>query len=289
MYSWDDWYTTSANLVVLETTIINNNASLWALVTPEAGVSDWARNMVANRLADDGASWAAYFGRENSGTYNNMFLVLDYKRVSNSVKARAPLPPGTLTVLEQMPGIIAITDATPHLAPGGAGYYASYNRIQTPWLFDLTNQTALVREFGPHFSYADYSRALIFKAQQGNVTDEQSYRALLRRNEFPREEGAQGCSGGARSGSNAIAERGDLSPSSGCIPQLLLTDEVGYDTKYTALAHFAVPGRTASWAQQGPTHDSQPPFVWSKSPFSHIPHAGMPDEFKYDWVLLGSD
>ena len=68
LYSFDDYYTTyPAALGVLETTIINNNASLWALVRPTS-VMEWVRNMVANRLADDGASWAAYFERENSGT-----------------------------------------------------------------------------------------------------------------------------------------------------------------------------------------------------------------------------
>lgn len=287
-YSWDDYYTTSgsAQLGVLETTIINHNSSLWALVTPDAGVSDWARNMVANRLADDGASWAAYFGRENSGTYNNMFLILSFDRVRAAVKERTALPPGTLTVLEQMPGVVVVSDESAHLAPGGAGWYASYNRIQTPWLFELTNQTALVREFGDHYTYKNYSRALLFQARAGNVTSEASYRSLLRHNDFKNDVvGGQACAPPARSASNAIAERGDLSPSVGCLGELLLNDEAGYDTKYTSLSQLENGG--GSWAQQGPTHDQQPPFQWSTSPFAHVPHAGQPDLFAFDWVLLG--
>ena len=288
LYSWDDFYTAlPSQLAVLETTIINNNATLWALVTPTAGVSDWARNMVANRLADDGASWAAYFGRENSGTYNNMFLVCDFARVQRAVEGGAPLPAGTLTVLEQMPGQVVVTDASRHLAPGGAGYYASYNRIQTPWLFEATNQSALVREFGAHYSYEAYSRALLFAAHAPNVTGEAGFRALMRRNAFQTDAaGAQGCAGAARSGSNAIAERGDLSPATGCIPQLLLQDEAGYDTKYTS---GELVRRGQAWAQQGPSHDGQAPFAWSSSPFAHIPHAGQPDKFEFDWVLMGGN
>jgi hypothetical protein len=96
-------------------------------------VSDWARNMIANRLADDRGSWAAYFSRENSGTYNNMFLVLDYDKVQVSATEKRPLGNGTLMVVEQMPGVIVITDATFHLQPisnggNGDGYYSRIKR-----------------------------------------------------------------------------------------------------------------------------------------------------------------
>jgi hypothetical protein len=35
---------------------------------------------VANRLAVDGKSWTKIFRRHNSGTYNNQWMVVDYKR-----------------------------------------------------------------------------------------------------------------------------------------------------------------------------------------------------------------
>ena len=289
-YSFDDYYTTyPAALGVLETTIINNNASLWALVHPES-VMDWARNMVANRLADDGDSWAAYFQRENSGTYNNMFLVLSYTLVKAAVAVQKPLLPGTLVVVEQMPGVVVVTDATPHLQPGGAGYYASYNRIATPWLFNLTNQTALVQEFGDHFSYESYSRAEIMRARQANVTDMASYRELLRYNDFSNDAtGGQGCTAPARSGSNAISERGDLSPVDGCpCPGLARLDEAGIDAKVTNL-YLMTTGPPISIVQNGPTFDSQPPFVWSTSPFASVPHEGQPDKWDFLWAYIAPD
>ena len=49
LYSFDDYYQTSAGLTITETTIINNNASLWQYVTTDT-VPEWARNMLANRL-----------------------------------------------------------------------------------------------------------------------------------------------------------------------------------------------------------------------------------------------
>jgi hypothetical protein len=252
---------------------------------------DWARNMVANRLADDGNSWAAYFQRENSGTYNNMFLVLSYPMVKAAVAERRPLPDGALVVLEQMPGVVVVTDATSHLQPGGAGYYASYNRIATPWLFELTNQTALVREFGDHFSYDGYSRAEIMRARQANVTDMDSFRALMRYNDFENDAtGGQGCTAPARSGSNAISERGDLSPVNGCpCPGVAQLDETGIDAKATNL-YLMTSGPPISLVQNGPTtYNSQPPFVWSTSPFAHVPHEGQPDTWDFMWAYVSPD
>jgi len=296
-YSFDDYYTTyPSGLAILETTIINNNSTLWDLVQPRA-VSDWARNMIANRLADDGGSWAAYFSRENSGTYNNMFLVLDYNKVQVSATEKRPLANGTLMVVEQMPGVIVITDATFHLQPisnggNGDGYYASYNRIQTPWLFNLTNQTSLVSEFGDHYTYENYSRAQIFRALHNTVIDETSYMNLMRYNSYQNDTyGVQGCLNGIRSGSNAISERGDLSPLTGCpVRELNRVDEGGIDLKFTSLALMIGTNSSISIAQNGPTtHNGQRPFVWSTSPFASISHVGQPDEFNFDPMYISPE
>ena len=179
-----------------------------------------------------------------------MFLVLSYASVKAAVAERRPLPAGTLVVVEQMPGVVVVTDASPHLQPGGAGYYASYNRIQTPWLFELTNQSALVREFGDHFSYDKYSRAEIMSARQAAVSSSDAFRALLRYNDFAHDAtGGQGCTAPARSASNAISERGDLSPVDGCpCPGVARLDEVGIDAKVTNL-YLMTSGPTISIVQ----------------------------------------
>lgn len=54
--------------VTLETTIGNKNPALWKYVQPQGCVLEWIRNVVANRLAVDGATWAEVFKRFNSGT-----------------------------------------------------------------------------------------------------------------------------------------------------------------------------------------------------------------------------
>jgi hypothetical protein len=80
-------------------------------------VLEWARNNLANALASTSAEWVDIFSREASGTYTNMWMVLDTNRFVPG--APAPLPPGTLLVAEEMPGHIAVHDRSEvRKAPG---------------------------------------------------------------------------------------------------------------------------------------------------------------------------
>jgi len=85
----DDFYVLSSGLITLETTIDNNNETLarqFASVEVRFAfvcrlfsatlrystlqvVLEWARNVLANRLATDARSWASVFSRYASGTY----------------------------------------------------------------------------------------------------------------------------------------------------------------------------------------------------------------------------
>ena len=64
---------------------------------PES-VLEWARNMIANKLATDAPSWTQIFSRYNSGTYNNEWMIIDY----NLVVSGQPLKPNTFWVLDQV-------------------------------------------------------------------------------------------------------------------------------------------------------------------------------------------
>jgi hypothetical protein len=65
--SFDDFYLTSSNLSVMETTIGNSNVYLWKHTTPES-VLYWIRNLIANRLSSNGVEWAQWYSLFNSGT-----------------------------------------------------------------------------------------------------------------------------------------------------------------------------------------------------------------------------
>ncbi|VDO73327.1 unnamed protein product [Schistosoma mattheei] len=68
--SVDDFYLTSANLTITETTNNVYNDSLWNIVRNGSrnSVFTFIRGMVASRLAKTGDEWIAYFKYNNSGT-----------------------------------------------------------------------------------------------------------------------------------------------------------------------------------------------------------------------------
>ncbi len=97
--STDDFYQISTKLVVMETTNDVFNMSLYDLIVPQSVLS-WPRVVVANTLTRSGVDWAGMFPWYNSGTYNNMWIVVDY----NKFQAGKPLLDNALTITEQLPG-----------------------------------------------------------------------------------------------------------------------------------------------------------------------------------------
>lgn len=65
--SIDDFYVSSANMAIIETTIGNSNPDLWKFTTPKTNLY-WIRVAIANRLAFTGPDWARTFALYNSGT-----------------------------------------------------------------------------------------------------------------------------------------------------------------------------------------------------------------------------
>lgn len=147
--------------------------------------------------------------------------------------------------------------------------------------------------YGDHFSWELYARAQIFRRDQWKVVDSASYQTMLRYNDYTQDPiSTQACTKGS-SASNAISERGDLTPvdgSSQCCAACGLTrqDEGGIDCKYTSSSMMTA-STFASTIQSGPTTSGGqlPPFQWSTSPFDQtVNHAGQPDLFDFPWVTV---
>jgi hypothetical protein len=100
--SGDDFYVTSAGLVVQETTIGNSNPTLVQQFVTPLTLMEWLRNMLANRLARTGLEWPMYYTLHNSGSYCNQNMILDY----NLFEPGKPLKNGTVLVSEQIPGTV---------------------------------------------------------------------------------------------------------------------------------------------------------------------------------------
>ncbi|KAM4858052.1 putative phospholipase B-like 2 [Urocitellus parryii] len=276
IFSCDDFYILGSQLVALETTIGNRNAALWKYVQPEGCVLEWIRNLVANRLALDGAIWTDVFKKFNSGTYNNQWMIVDYKAF---VPGQTSPGGRVLTVLEQLPGLVVVADKTSDLYD--MTYWASYNIPAFETVFNASGLQALVAQYGNWFSYDKNPRAQIFQRNQSLVRDMDSMIRLMRYNNFLHDPLSlcEACSP-QPNGENAISARSDLNPANGSYPFQALHQRLhgGIDVKVTNMSLVKVLGLLAA---SGPTWDQVPPFQWSTSPFSDKLHMGHPDLWKF--------
>ncbi|XP_041742202.1 putative phospholipase B-like 2 [Coregonus clupeaformis] len=276
IFSGDDFYILSTGLVTLETTIGNSNPALWKFVQPTGAVMEWLRNIVANRLATTGKAWAEIFSKHNSGTYNNQWMIVDYKHFTPGMtETKEQL----FTVLEQIPGLVVHSDKTQELLQ--KGYWSSYNIPYYEEVFNASGCRELVEQFGPWFSLDMNPRAQIFRRNQSHITDMDSMVRLMRYNNFKEDplSRCEGCDPPAN-GENTISARSDLNPANGTYPfgALKQRPHGGTDMKVTSYGLWREFGFLAA---NGPTWDQVPAFQWSSSPYSDLMHMGHPDTWAF--------
>lgn len=301
VHSIDDWYMTDKKLAVMETTNGVYNTSLFKNYLSPKSVSAFLRVMIANFLATDAPSWVKYFSRNNSGTYNNQWMIFNMGAVESPEK---PLPPNTFFVAEQLPGTTAplgvtSADMTDHL--NKHGYWASYNIPYFKSVYNISGYTAQVNKYGDFFSYDNSVRAKIFARDHHKVVDLQSTKKLMRYNNYKvdnlsRITNCKEATGGKcdppYSAMLAISSRGDLNPEGG---------KDKYGSLYGYLSHCNHGGtdaKIATWTGMtqnpeyytahvvcGPTSDQQPVFVWDNTTFKNMPpFYGIPHKYNYSFV-----
>ena len=143
-----------------------------------------------------------------SGTYNNQWMVVDYKMLE---KEEIPTE-GVLTVLEQIPGYVTPrdqSDQTKLLLT--RGYWKSYNRAFYPEIFNKTGAQDMVDKFGDWFSYDKTPRSKIIDRDHFEIKDLDSFMRLMRYNDFKNDPFAQirGC-GPEPNSAGSLANRLDL-------------------------------------------------------------------------------
>ncbi|XP_042204153.1 putative phospholipase B-like 2 isoform X2 [Homarus americanus] len=275
LFSGDDFYILSSGLVTLETTIGNGNPALWKNVTATGELQEWIRTIVANRIGEDGKSWTNFFSMHNSGTYNNQWMVVDYKLF----EPKKYIKRNTLWVLEQLPGHIVSADQSHILSK--QSYWPSYNVPFYPSIFNLSGAPAMVQRYGDWFTYDKTPRALIFKRDHTTVKNLHTMIRLMRYNDFKNDPLSHCNCIPPFSAENAISARNDLNPKNGTYPFSALghrshggTDMKMTNAKMAQKLHFL--------AVNGPTYDQQPVFRWSEQDFAKdTPHYGHPDTWNF--------
>jgi len=258
--SLDDFYMMDSGLAMVQTTNAIIDHSLYAKVTPNS-LWAWQRVRLASLMAHTGKEWSEIVALHNSGTYNNQYMVVDYKRF----EANKRILPGTLWVVEQIPGYVEYADVTDQLE---RGYWASYNVPYFPKIYNESGYPSL-EVHGLDATYQMGPRAQIFRRDQGNVVDLESFKYMLRYNNYRSDPISKGDPG------RAICSRFDLESTQpgpfGC-----------YDTKVTDSSLF---WKMTSHAINGPTTQNNiPPFEWNH--FNNFSHIGLPNLYNFKFVTV---
>lgn len=289
--STDDFYIISSGLVTAETTIGNSNRTLFENVKPVGQILEYARAMIANRLAKDGKEWVELFRKHNSGTYNNQWYIVDYNKFKpSSPHNEGEVKPGLLWVVEQLPGYTEAADLTNELKR--ESYFPSYNIPYFPAVFNLSGGNERVNTYGDWFGYRTNPRARIFKQRQAKIKNLRGMYETMRYNDYKHDplSRCELCSP-PYSACNAIAARNDLNPANGTYPFKTLghRSHGATDAKVTS-SHLRLSYRFV--AVSSPTHNLSrglPPFTWSNFDMgSSISHVGHPDMWTFpplthDW------
>mgnify|MGYP001581291961 FL=1 len=294
--SGDDWYMTSHELAVQETTNEVFNTSLYVAVVPQT-VSEFVRVMTANYVAATGREWADLFATLNSGTYNNQYMITDNKRYTPG----EPIVNGTLWIAEQIPGYVGLGDVSDVLRT--QGYWASYNVPYFKYIYDVSGYQQTKEQQGSFWSYTKYARPEIFRRNNTDVIDLASMMRMMRYNDFrvdpfsiiPNCTGAtNGVCDPKHSSMLTIASRGDLMT----VYNTTAENIAHYGPLYQLVAQGcfgAIDSKIAAWSQRksltayvvnGPTNDQQPTFVWNEAAAcaGQGPSKDSANMMNYPWV-----
>jgi hypothetical protein len=131
-------------------------------------------------VTDNGDNWTSTFIRENSGSYNNEYIVVDTKLLAN------PLPAGFLWMIEQMPGLWNRTDVTSELRD--RGYYQSINTPREgtdiwDWA-DYSGEQEKEPKRKDFWSFHGQIREKIIERDASNISSYWDFRRFMRFNNY---------------------------------------------------------------------------------------------------------
>jgi len=255
---------------VTETTNQVFETSLFNKLTPESLLS-WHRAIIANRLSDSAQEWTDIFAKNNSGTYNNQFQILDLKRIDPDNKT---IESGAFWIIEQIPGTTESADMTQIIK---YGYWPSYNSAYFPRIRQLSGYDVQLErhpELRDSIDYSTCARANIFRRDHNNVKSLEDYKRLLRYNDFQNDVLSKNNPG------YAIACRKDL--------DLQNPDCRGAtDAKVASIRDIKGKTNKKITMISGPTNDKQPAFDWTNAKCMQTGKYvfnGLPEKFEFPWV-----
>jgi len=250
--SQDDFYIMDDNKFVSETTLSCGNTSVFSWIHP-ATLPYWIRITVANLAYENQEQWAYTYFNHRSGTYNNMWIVVDYNQYNN-YKKNLKQAKNIIWFIEEFYVMTSAIDVTQQLLVP-QGYAASYNVPYSPAIAAIANLST---------NYTDDERAILFGKYAPGIQNLEQFEYVMRLNNYS----------DTHNYCEAISSRCDLNPAT-TIPWGAL------DAKVTA--DWLIPNHEA-WIIAGPTSENVTPFSWNNWKQFNI--TGMPMTFAFDWVFM---
>ena len=293
--SGDDWYQSSSGLGVQETTNFVFNTSLYTSVVPHT-VAEFIRVMAATFTATKGQEWVEFFEMYNSGTYNNQYMVVDFKKYAPG----STIVPGTLWIAEQTPGYIHSGDVSDQL--NEHGYWASYNIAYWWDIYTISGYENMKQQQGNFWSHGKSARPEIFRRNETMVTDLASMMRMMRYNNFQNDDLSiiPNCSEAtnnqcdpSHSSMLTISARGDLLT----VYNTTAENKAHYGVLYDMVSQGcfgAIDAKIAAWSNRynlksyvvsGPTNDQQPTFTWGDGCCrGQTAPRNSPQTYDFPWV-----
>ena len=268
--SLDDFYITNQELIVIETTNIFFNKTLYDYINPNSLLC-WQRVIISNFLSETSLEWTKHFSKYSSGTYNDMFMILDGKKIDLENKK---IEENSFYIIETLPNYTFVNDVTEYLK---RSYFPSYNIPFDKENTKIANISNILKEKPSSRFDIDYDyspRAKIFRRDQYKINDIESMKKMMRYNNYLKEEFA------LKEPSYTIASREDLKKNSSCVG--------AYDTKISSIKEIKGKKYKKIYIISGPTYDDGLiPFNWNSTENKYckkLKREGLKDEMKYDWV-----
>jgi hypothetical protein len=231
------------------------------------------RTLVASWTADSASAWADIFLKQNSGTYNNQYVIVDAKKFTPGEVPKRDF----VWITETMPGIAIQRDVTDVFAR--LGYWPSFNSPYFEEIFNAAGYPEKIAEAGPigsWYSYYNSSRYKIFARDAPNIETFEQFKYVMYRNDYERDPLSNG------DPAQQIMSRYDLRPEN--LSWGKRRSHGGIDLKATSvLRAFAFLGFDAI---AGPEHANHPPFQFESGPFAHLNHDGLPLVSNFSWTTF---
>ena len=267
LVSNDDFYITSQDLNIIETTNANYNSDSYKLITHESLLC-WQRVQIANRMSTSSEEWVNNFAKYNSGTYNNMYMALDMKKF---IVEKKTLLNDALYIIEQMPNMIKINDVTNIFK---FGYWPSYNVPFDKEISEYAQIPQTLKEHPEMKSEIDYdlcARAKIFRRNQSEIKNFDDFKNIMRYNNYLDDEYSEG------DPMLTISSRGDIKE---------YYCGGAFDAKAAKISDLKGKEKKI-YLVGGPTYnDKIEAFKWKESKICEgLSWEGLSNEAKFDWIV----